>query len=277
MDSTSETNGSQIIECDGNISINIDTENVRVEGLTSESDPTVPGWAKTENKPSYTAEEVGALPATTFIPTRVADLQEDDWHQTVTEDEKEKWNNAAGFSGDYNDLTNKPQRLSDFENDEGFITEYYETDPTVPGWAKTENKPSYTAEEVGALPSTTHIPATLAELTADDDHMTVSQEDKDRWNASTGFTGDYNDLMNKPENLSEFNNDEGFITEYVETDPTVPEWAKQANKPSYTAEEVGALPATTVIPTKASDLEDDLEVITTTDIDSMWEGEYSNE
>ena len=28
-----------------------------------------------------------------------------------------------------------------------------------------------------------------------------------------------------------------------ETDPTVPEWAKQPNKPTYTAEEVGALPA----------------------------------
>lgn len=32
--------------------------------LTSESDPTVPAWAKASKKPSYTAEEVGALPAT---------------------------------------------------------------------------------------------------------------------------------------------------------------------------------------------------------------------
>lgn len=36
---------------------------------------------------------------------------------------------------------------------------------------------------------------------------------------------------------------------YTETDPTVPEWAKAATKPSYTASEVGALPNTTVIPT----------------------------
>lgn len=34
-----------------------------------------------------------------------------------------------------------------------------------------------------------------------------------------------------------------------ETDPTVPDWAKQPTKPSYTAEDVGALPASTVIPT----------------------------
>lgn len=33
-----------------------------------------------------------------------------------------------------------------------------ETDPTVPAWAKAEAKPSYTAAEVGALPSTTSIP-----------------------------------------------------------------------------------------------------------------------
>ena len=38
------------------------------------------------------------------------------------------------------------------------------------------------------------------------------------------------------------------LQSYTETDPTVPEWAKAAAKPSYTASEVGALPNTTVIP-----------------------------
>ena len=37
-----------------------------------------------------------------------------------------------------------------------------------------------------------------------------------------------------------------YLTE--ESDPTVPTWAKQATKPTYTASEVGALPDTTVIP-----------------------------
>lgn len=35
----------------------------------TETDPTVPAWAKAETKPSYTASEVGALPNTTVIPT----------------------------------------------------------------------------------------------------------------------------------------------------------------------------------------------------------------
>lgn len=42
-----------------------------------------------------------------------------------------------------------------------------------------------------------------------------------------------------------------------ETDPTVPEWAKSATKPSYTASEVGALPEDTNIPDKVSELEND--------------------
>jgi len=53
---------------------------------------------------------------------------------------------------------------------------------------------------------------------------------------------------------------EGYIS--AETDPTVPAWAKQPNKPSYTASEVGALPNTTTIPTKTSDLTNDSGFIT---------------
>lgn len=47
----------------------------------------------------------------------------------------------------------------------------------------------------------------------------------------------------------------GYLT--TETDPTVPEWAKAASKPSYTPEEIGALPDDTFIPTKTSDLVND--------------------
>ena len=43
-----------------------------------------------------------------------------------------------------------PTKVSDLYNDNGYITGYTETDPTVPDWAKADNKPSYTAGEVGA-------------------------------------------------------------------------------------------------------------------------------
>lgn len=67
---------------------------------------------------------------------------------------------------------------------------------------------SLSAADVGALPSSTKIPAKTSDLT----------------------------------------NDSGFIADYTETDPTVPAWAKAASKPSYTADEVGALPKNTPIP-----------------------------
>lgn len=43
------------------------------------------------------------------------------------------------------------------------------------------------------------------------------------------------------------------LQSYTESDPTVPAWAKAANKPSYTASEVGALPDTTVIPPEVTE------------------------
>ena len=52
-----------------------------------------------------------------------------------------------------------------------------ETDPTVPAWAKKSNPP--TAEDVGALPNST----TLADLTQDENHRTVSDNEKTAWNS----------------------------------------------------------------------------------------------
>ena len=42
------------------------------------------------------------------------------------------------------------------------------------------------------------------------------------------------------------------LQSFTETDPTVPAWAKAANKPSYTAAEVGALPDSTTIPSAST-------------------------
>lgn len=55
----------------------------------------------------------------------------------------------------------------------------------------------------------------------------------------------------------------------VEIDPTVPQWAKQSTKPTYTASEVGALPSSTHIPNKTSDLTNDAGFVTRTTVTSM--------
>lgn len=52
-----------------------------------------------------------------------------------------------------------------------------EIDTKVPAWSREPTKPTYTAEEVGALPSTTQIPTKTSELTNDSDYTTKSYVD----------------------------------------------------------------------------------------------------
>ena len=47
------------------------------------------------------------------------------------------------------DAITVPTKVSELENDSGYLTSYTETDPTVPAWAKAQSKPTYTASEVG--------------------------------------------------------------------------------------------------------------------------------
>lgn len=78
----------------------------------TEVDPTVPAWAKAAQKPTYTAAEVGALPADTQIPV-------------------------------------VPTKVSEFENDKGYLTEHQSLD----GYAKLEDIP--------AMPVIPEIPTEL--------------------------------------------------------------------------------------------------------------------
>ena len=60
------------------------------------------------------------------------------------------------------------------------------------------------------------------------------------WNATSGDAM----IKNKPtipSKTSQLTNDSGFLTEFTESDPTVPAWAKAASKPSYTPAEIGAV------------------------------------
>ena len=52
-----------------------------------------------------------------------------------------------------------------------------------------------------------------------------------------------------PTKVSDLTNDSGFITGYTETDPTVPSWAKQANKPSYSYSEISGTPTLATVAT----------------------------
>lgn len=115
-----------------------------------------------------------------------------DFVKEISEQDIENWNNKSDFSGNYNDLLDKPDiptKLSELTNDSGFITQNdipEETDPLFTAWNK-----------------------------------------------------DYNELTNKPyipTKTSDLDNDSDFIIE--EIDPSVPEWAKQPEKPVYSYNEI---------------------------------------
>ena len=111
-----------------------------------------------------------------------------------------------------------PTNVSAFRNDAGYLTSYTETDPTVPTWAKSPTKPTYTAAEVGALPDSTVIPSNTSDLTNDSGYVDAS-------GAASAAP------------VQSVNGQTGTVV--------------------LDATDVGALPDTTVIPTKTSDLVND--------------------
>lgn len=111
------------------------------------------------------------------VPKNLSDLKEDDEHETVTKEEKQAWNAKSDFSGEYRDLRGKPELAE---------------------WALQSKKPTYTAEEVGALPDTTEIPKNLSDLQDDAEHRTVTDKEKQSWNDKSDFSGNYEDLQGKP-------------------------------------------------------------------------------
>ena len=83
-----------------------DTDKAKVgSAITEETDPTVPSWAKQPSKPAYTAQEVGALPADTPIPTKTSDLTNDNGFLTEHQDISGKVDKIAGKGLSTNDYT----------------------------------------------------------------------------------------------------------------------------------------------------------------------------
>ena len=194
----------------------------------------------THDERYYTEAEIDSMldgkADASAVPEALADLADDSEHRTVTDDEKTIWNAKSDFSGDYNDLKNKPvipsiaglateayvddvvETKADVEHTHGDI--YYteaEIDSKLSGKADLEHTHSnyvsitrkinskelssdiaLSAIDVGALPDTTESPGALADLTDDATHRIVTDDEKAAWNAKSDFSGSYNDLTDKP-------------------------------------------------------------------------------
>ena len=149
-------------------------------------------WSDIENKPD--------------IPTKTSDLTNDSGYistesdpvfsaspsANITSQDITNWDNKSDFSGNYNDLTHKPN-LSMVA--------------TTGDYDDLSNKPNIPTDYVSYLPQ----------------KLTEDQKGQVRSNIGAGassFSGDYNDLTNKPtipSKTSDLVNDSGFIT--TETEP----------------------------------------------------------
>ena len=86
--------------------------------------PSIDGLASTteveealNSAKSYTNEKFNDI----NIPTSLSELSDDKTHRLVTDEEKQSWNSKSDFSGDYNDLKNKPT----IPSLDGYATEQY--------------------------------------------------------------------------------------------------------------------------------------------------------
>lgn len=177
----------------------------------SESDPTVPNWAKQASKPSYAYSEI------TDKPTL--------------------------FSGSYNDLTDKP------------------TIPSVAGLASESYVNNKVATLINSAPETLDTLGEIATAVQSNTGVvnTLNAAIANKANkadlATVATSGSYSDLSDKPTiptKVGDLTNDRGYITSYTESDPTVPTWAKQANKPSYAYSEISGTPSLAAVATSGS-------------------------
>ena len=144
------------------------------------------------------------------------------------------------------------------------LTSFTETDPTVSAWAKAASKPTYTLDEVSdgstrkldnyVLKSGVTVPSTVP-VGAWNTEATIGTVDsknfKIKFPAKPSYA--FSDLVSHPTTLSGYGITDAKIangtitlggnsitplTSFIETDPTVPSWAKQSTKPSYGLNEI---------------------------------------
>ena len=128
----------------------------------------------------------------------------------ITAAERTAWNNKSNFSGNYNDLTNKPTIPSAYVHPSShaatMITEdathRFVTDTEKSTWnAKSNFSGSYNdLSDKPTIPSAYVHPSshTATMITEDSTHRFVTDTEKSTWNAKSNFSGNYNDLKNKP-------------------------------------------------------------------------------
>lgn len=112
---------------------------------------------------------------TPSIPSSLSEMSDDASHRLVTDTEKSTWNAKSNFSGNYDDLTNKPTIPSEV------------TEADVAGWGFTKNTGDY-SKPANGIPSTDMTQEVQASLDKADS------------------------ALQSNDNVSELTNDAGYLT-----------------------------------------------------------------
>ena len=258
-----------------------------------ENKPTIPSIAGLASE-SYVDSAISNKADKSDIPVNTSQLTNDsgfltnyeetdpsvpDFVKNITQENINTWNNKSEFSGNYNDLTNRPT----IPSVEGLASETYVnnavSDKATTSYVDTKvanliNSAPETLDTLGeiavavkenqdvidTLNSAIGNKANKADLNTTNSNVSelatqVSELDTNKADKTQLFSGSYNDLSNKPNipsKTSDLTNDSGFITEYTETDPTVPSWAKNPSKPVYKYSEITERPTLSNVATSGS-------------------------
>ena len=210
----------------------------------TETDPTVPAWAKAAAKPTYTASEVGALPDSTKIPSKLGDLDNDKQYITAAEvpdeiyvgdgtmpntatiqfimdasdeeallkDELQEYINTEIEAAKTKLELDIPSKTSQLTNDSGFIT--------------AEDIPEVQVPDLSGYAKTSDIPTKTSQLTNDSGFITQHQS----------LSG-YAKTSDIPTKVSQLTNDSGFITAKDVPEAQVPDlsgYALKSNAETWT-------------------------------------------
>lgn len=294
------------------MSINIQTtsglKKLSGENITKEKITTALGYTPADNTAVSAHVENTDIHTTANDKKAINDhMNEGDIH--VTLNDKSKWNAKSEFSGSYNDLTDKPYLIDDGSADLSVTDESgniifkvgeagAQTTELTLGSGENAVQVGEKLTELGDAIDTldngfSDDVSTLEKKVDDhiaDDDVHITSAERTVWNNKSEFSGDYNDLNNKPieeDNTGNFviADDKGnkafeissegitntakltvggkdietIIEEHIdeipaveETDPTVPAWAKAATKPTYTYDEITGKPTFATVATSGS-------------------------
>ena len=211
-------------------------------------------WAKASTKPTYTAAEVGLGNVGNFKAVSTESNQ----GLTSVEQANARDNIGAGtsnFDGQYSSLTGAPtlgtaaaldvatsgdaSTTQVVKGNDSRLTDARNAADVYP-WAKSENKPSYTASEVG-LDKVGNFKAVSTEASQG---LTTTEQGNARDNIGLGTSATLNVATSGNAGTTEVV--KGDDTRLSDARPAsdVSAWAKAADKPTYTASEVGAIATT---------------------------------